>query len=67
MGYYNRVLDGKIRACTEIAEHQFGFQRGKSTTDAIFILRQIIEKRMEGNERVYCAFVDLEKAYDTVP
>ena len=40
---------------------------GKSTVDAIFIVRQLMEKRIEGNLSVFCGFVDLEKAYDLVP
>ena len=34
---------------------------------AIFISRQIQEKYLEGNRKVHCRFVDLEKAYDGVP
>ena len=40
---------------------------GKSAVDAIFIIRQLVEKRIEGNLAVFCSFVDLEKAYDRVP
>ena len=40
---------------------------GKSTVDAIFIIRQLMEKRIVGNLSVFCGFVDLEKAYDRVP
>ena len=40
---------------------------GKSTTDSTFIVRQLQEKYLEGNRKVYLCFVDLEKAYDRVP
>src|SRR6266853_4742151 len=52
---------------TTIDDMQFGFMPGKSTTDAIFIVRQVQEKVLEGNGKLYCCFVDLEKAYDRVP
>eukprot|EP00795_Rhopilema_esculentum_P017384 gene17384-8979_t len=39
----------------------------KSTTDAIFALRQSMEKYREGLEKLHCIFIDLEKAYDRVP
>lgn len=39
----------------------------RSTTDAIFVLRQMIEKHREGQENLHCVFIDLEKAYDRVP
>ena len=50
-----------------IAEQQFGFMPGRSTTDEIFCLRMLLEKWIEGQKAVHCAFIDLEKAYDRVP
>ena len=50
-----------------IAEKQFGFMPGRSTTDAIICLRMLLEKWTEGQKAVHCAFIDLEKAYDRVP
>ena len=46
---------------------QFGFMPGSGTTDAIFILRQLQEKHLAKNKKLYFAFVDLEKAFDRVP
>ena len=40
---------------------------GRSTTDAIFILKQTIEKHREGQKDIRVTFIDLEKAYDPVP
>ena len=40
---------------------------GKSTIDAIFILRQLQEKYREKKKKLYHVFVDLEKAFDRVP
>ena len=50
-----------------IDEMQFGFMPGRGTTDAIFILRHLQEKHVAKNKKFYCAFVDLEKAFDRVP
>ena len=48
-------------------EMQFGFMPGRGTTDAIFILRHLQEKHVAKNKKFYCAFVDLEKAFNRVP
>ena len=50
-----------------IGEQQFGFMPGRSTIDAIFCLRMLLEKWPEGQKAVHCAFIDLEKACDRVP
>ena len=62
-----RVLDRRVRECTDIHESQFGFMPGMSTTDSIFILKQMIEKYREGQKDICVTFIDLEKAYDRVP
>ena len=50
-----------------IGEQQFGFMPGRSTTDAIFCLRMLLEKCTKEQKAVHCVFIDLEKAYDRVP
>ena len=40
---------------------------GKGTTDPIFVVRQLKEKYLEENRKLFFAFVDLEKAFDRVP
>ena len=50
-----------------ISEEQFGFVKGKSTTDAILALIQLQERYIEGQQDLQCVFIDLKKAYDRVP
>jgi hypothetical protein len=38
----------------------------RSTTDQIFCIRQILEKKREYNETVHQLFIDFEKGYDLV-
>jgi len=45
---------------------QFGFMKGKGTTDAIFIVRQMQEKFRAKGKKLYFGFVDLVKAFDWV-
>ena len=50
---WEKVIDRRLRECTEIHESQFGFMSGRRTTDAIFILKQTIGKtpgRPEGHK-----------------
>jgi hypothetical protein len=50
-----------------IEDHQCGFRRNRSTTDQIFCIRKILEKKKwEYNETVHQLFVDFKKAYDSV-
>ena len=46
---------------------QFGFMKGKGTTDAIFTVRQMQENFRVKGQKLYFGFVDLEKAFDRVP
>ena len=67
MKLWERVIEARIRKEATIGEQQFGFMPERSTTDAIFCLRMLLEKCTEGQKAVHCAFIDLEKAYDRVP
>ena len=40
---------------------------GKETTDAMFGIKMLMEKYKEGQRELHCVFVDLEKAYNTIP
>ena len=39
---------------------------GKETIDAMFALRMLMENYREGQRKLHCVFIDLEKAYDKV-
>ena len=67
MKILERTVDGLIRQVVSIDDSQFGFVTGRGTTDAIFVVRQLQEKYLAVNKRLYMAFVDLEKAFDCVP
>ena len=56
------IVDGLIRQLVSIDDSQFGFVAGRSITDAIFVVRQLQERYLAANKRLYMAFVDLEKA-----
>ena len=64
---YERIIDKRPRSETTIGENQRGFMPGRSGTEAIFALRQLYEKCHEKQRELHAVFIDLEKAYDTVP
>jgi len=49
-----------------MVEKECGFTKGRSCTDAIFTVQQIIEKRKEHNLPLFLLFIDYEKTYDNV-
>ena len=67
MKVYERIIDQRVRNETEVSEEQFGFMPGRGTVDAIFALRQTMEKYAERKRDLHLVFIDLEKAYDRVP
>jgi hypothetical protein len=49
-----------------IGDHQCEFRCNKSTTDQIFYIRQILEKKWEYNGTVHQLFIDFKEAYDSI-
>ena len=66
---FARVLKQRLEIVAEevLAESQCGFRKGRGCVDMIFCARQVIEKTLEHEESLYIVFVDLKKAYDSVP
>jgi len=62
-----RIFEHRIRQQIAIDDMQFGFMKGKGTTDAIFMARQMQENFEVKGKKLYFGFVDLEKAFDRVP
>jgi hypothetical protein len=49
-----------------IGYHPCGFRRHRPTTDHIFCIRQILEKKWEYNEPVHQFFINIKEANDSV-
>jgi hypothetical protein len=49
-----------------LAEEQAGFRKGRNTIEQIFVLRLLSEKAIEHNRKIYHAFIDFQKAFDSV-
>jgi len=48
-------------------EEQAGFRAGRSCIDNIFCVTQMIEKKKATNRELHLLFIDLTKAYDSIP
>jgi hypothetical protein len=66
---FARVLLNRLKNLSEriLPETQFGFRPDRGTCEAIFSVRQLQEKSREQGRQLYLCFVDLEKAFDSVP
>ena len=62
-----RIIDQGLRHILELDNIQFGFRRGSYTMDPVFALKILQEKYKEKQKDLHMIFVDVEKAYDTVP
>ncbi|KAL0156964.1 hypothetical protein M9458_048210 [Cirrhinus mrigala] len=62
------LLNWLVPAIAEdlLPESQCSFRANRSTTDMVFVLRQLQEKCREQNRGLYITFVDLTKAFNTV-
>ena len=47
-------------------EEQCGFRSARGTTDAVFVVRQILEKARERRVPIHWNFVDFKAAFDTI-
>ena len=63
-----RVVINRIKAGIDeiLGPEQAGFREGKSTTEQIFILRNIIEQSVKRQSTLYINFIDFEKAFDLI-
>ena len=64
-----RIVQERLQklAEDELPESQCGFRKGRGCTDMIFTIRQLVEKSWEHTSKSFFTFIDLRKAYDSVP
>ena len=63
MKVVERIFEHRIRQQIEVDDMQFGFMKGKGTTDAICTVRQMQENFRVKGKKLYFGFVNLEKSF----
>ena len=67
---FTMVINDRLKFYLEdnkmLGEEQAGFREGYSTLDHIFSLHCILQLAASQKQRLYCAFVDYRKAFDSV-
>ena len=65
---FNKILLNKIREKTEVytSERQYGFRPNRGTVDAIFIVRQLMQKAKERRIKSHYHFVDFKSTFHTI-
>ena len=65
---FARVLNERVKVLMvdKVMDEQGGFRAGRGCINQIFAVKQIVEKVVERDKKVYMAFVELEKCYDNM-
>ena len=66
---FSKIIQQRLQTVAEkvLPDSQCGFRAGRGCIDMIFCARQLVEKAIEHRTRLYLLFIDLRKAYDSVP
>ena len=67
---FTKILNNRLTKWAEtfdkVDETQYGFRKGRSTVDCIFVIHGLIELLLAQGKQLYCCFIDYRKAFDYV-
>ena len=66
---FTNVINNRLNIWAEangtFCDEQFGFRKNRGTRDCMFILQGLIDLTLSKGKPLYCAFVDLQRAFDS--
>ena len=67
---FTSVINDRIHSFLEtndiLGNEQSGFRKGHSTMDHVFALHCLIDVYLQRKKKLFCAFIDYKKAFDSV-
>ena len=67
---FNKILNERLVLFLDrnglLCKEQIGFRQGSRTADHIFVLKSIVEYYKTKKQPIYCCFIDLRRAFDSV-
>jgi hypothetical protein len=67
---FSVIINNRLQEWVEennlTGEQQAGFKKGYSTVDHMFTLLAFVQKQFSLNRKLYVAFIDFEKAFDSI-
>jgi len=64
-----KIINNRLTVLTEkvLVDTQFGFRANRSCMQSIYVLKQAQQAARHKKQNLVAAFVDLEKAFDSIP
>ena len=63
---FTSIINNRLCEVVHINENQAGFRQHHSTLDHIFTLKSLIDIYFKKQKKMFCAFIDYSKAFDSV-
>lgn len=67
---FTSVLNNRLKSWAlkyeKLTDAQFGFKTNHSTSDAIFVLHNLVQMHLDDKKRIYAAYVDYSQCFDRI-
>ena len=63
---WERAIERRLMRDILVPKNQFDFMLGKSTSEAMYLIRRLMESYKDKKDDLHMMFINLRKAYDRV-